>query len=159
MESNKYMCPCCNSSEFSDKYSYEICNICGWQNDPVQNKDPDFSGGANERSLNECKFIQNHNIKPKISYQNGKIDVLISPNPDWKLFEVIFEKIQKAFEITLISKLDGIDERYWDFKTNNGLITLHLQHFLGISLFPSEDASLNKEVIKIAEMFFIIDPS
>jgi hypothetical protein len=34
--------------------SYEICD-CGWQNDPIQTKDPDFKGGANRMSLNEAK--------------------------------------------------------------------------------------------------------
>ncbi|EGN7764477.1 hypothetical protein ISN88_004608, partial [Escherichia coli] len=34
---------------------YEICPICGWEDDPVQSADPDFSGGANSPSLNEAK--------------------------------------------------------------------------------------------------------
>jgi hypothetical protein len=34
---------------------YEICEICGWEDDPVQSADPDYAGGANEESLNECR--------------------------------------------------------------------------------------------------------
>ena len=34
---------------------YDICDICGWQNDLLQNKESDFSGGANVMSLNEAK--------------------------------------------------------------------------------------------------------
>ena len=35
--------------------SYEICNICGWEDDESQETDPTTWGGANELSLNEAK--------------------------------------------------------------------------------------------------------
>jgi len=34
---------------------YDICEACGWQDDNVQNNDPDYRGGANTMSLNEAK--------------------------------------------------------------------------------------------------------
>lgn len=34
---------------------HDICEVCLWQNDYVQLDDPDFSGGANEMSLNEAR--------------------------------------------------------------------------------------------------------
>ena len=46
------VCACCNKRVVD---LYEICDICGWQNDLVQNEDPDFWGGANDMSLNEAK--------------------------------------------------------------------------------------------------------
>ena len=45
-------CPVCGQYFFSEEY--EICPICGWEDDPVQRKDPDFAGGANSLSLNEA---------------------------------------------------------------------------------------------------------
>lgn len=48
-------CPVCSKTEFSQDGSYEICAICGWENDPVQYDDPDFAGGANRMSLNDAK--------------------------------------------------------------------------------------------------------
>ena len=48
----KQLCACCGKSMVG---FYEICGICGWQNDDIQNEDPDFDGGANEMSLNEAK--------------------------------------------------------------------------------------------------------
>lgn len=53
------LCACCGKGKVD---SYEICDICGWQNDIVQNKDPDYKGGANKMSLNEAK----------IAYAEGK---------------------------------------------------------------------------------------
>lgn len=45
-------CPCCKKSRV-DKF--EICEVCGWENDPVQAREPDFKGGANKESLNEFR--------------------------------------------------------------------------------------------------------
>lgn len=51
-------CPCCGQSQVG---KYEICGVCGWENDPVQKQDPDFKGGANKDSLNEHReeFMRN----------------------------------------------------------------------------------------------------
>lgn len=46
------VCACCGKSVVD---SFEVCNICGWENDSVQNDDPDYAGGANHMSLNEAK--------------------------------------------------------------------------------------------------------
>ena len=50
MNTNK--CACCGAK---DVEFFDICDICGWQNDGLQNDSPDYSGGANELSLNEYK--------------------------------------------------------------------------------------------------------
>lgn len=34
---------------------YEICDVCGWEDDPVQSADPDYVGGANKLSLKEAR--------------------------------------------------------------------------------------------------------
>ena len=50
---NKKCCCCGNYSLPADSI-YEICPVCGWQDDDIQNDDPDFEGGANEMSLNQA---------------------------------------------------------------------------------------------------------
>lgn len=49
---SKHICVCCGKCyvNFCD-----ICDICGWQDDILQNKKPDYKGGANQMSLNEAK--------------------------------------------------------------------------------------------------------
>lgn len=48
----RYPCPCCGFVTFSEPSgSYEICVICGWEDDNLQLRDPGLSGGANRRSL------------------------------------------------------------------------------------------------------------
>lgn len=46
------LCPCCLKI-IVDKW--DICDICGWENDPLQATKPDLKGGANTMSLNEAK--------------------------------------------------------------------------------------------------------
>lgn len=82
---------------------------------------------------------------------DGRLEIALLDKSDWKLFEQIFQKIRENFDIKLINKIDGIDERYWDFEINGGLICLHLQHYLGISIFSVNDPVMNEVVKKIAE--------
>ena len=50
MMGNKlHKCPCCGEGDIEELY--DICLICGWENDPIQNEAPDFVGGANHDSL------------------------------------------------------------------------------------------------------------
>ncbi|WP_143171274.1 CPCC family cysteine-rich protein [Rhizobacter sp. OV335] len=48
-------CPCCGSRTLGALGSYEICEVCGWEDDPVQSTDPDYAGGANHESLNSAR--------------------------------------------------------------------------------------------------------
>lgn len=41
----------------SEVGAYEICEICGWEDDPVQSADPNYVGGANKQSLNEARKV------------------------------------------------------------------------------------------------------
>jgi hypothetical protein len=54
-KSPKHPCPCCGKALPGEPGDFEICPVCNWEDDPVQSKDPDFAGGANELSLNEAK--------------------------------------------------------------------------------------------------------
>ena len=51
----KYRCPVCGEHYFEEIGAYEICPVCGWEDDPLQRREPDFSGGANSMSLNEAR--------------------------------------------------------------------------------------------------------
>jgi hypothetical protein len=46
--------------------SHDICGVCKWEDDPIQNNDPDYSGGANHISLNEAKqaFAEGKALRP-----------------------------------------------------------------------------------------------
>lgn len=57
MQEDLLPCPCCGSLMLSGYGEYEICDICGWEDDPVQSSDPAFAGGANKNSLNEARAL------------------------------------------------------------------------------------------------------
>lgn len=48
-------CPCCGSRVLRERGAYEVCPVCGWEDDPAQAADPDFRGGANRESLNAAR--------------------------------------------------------------------------------------------------------
>lgn len=49
-------CPVCGKYEFPEKDSFNICPICGWEDDGVQNDDHNCAGGANSLSVNEARI-------------------------------------------------------------------------------------------------------
>lgn len=50
-----FPCPCCQNLTISEPGDFEICEVCGWEDDPVQSSDPSFAGGANRLSLDKAR--------------------------------------------------------------------------------------------------------
>ena len=48
-------CACCRSFSIPAFTQYEICPICGWVDDPCQNRDPNLEEGSNPFSLNKAR--------------------------------------------------------------------------------------------------------
>ena len=46
-------CACCGSLTIVEEY--DICPVCDWEADGVQERDPAFAGGANQMSLIEAR--------------------------------------------------------------------------------------------------------
>ena len=53
----RYPCPCCEYLTFEEEPcgTYEICPVCYWECDGVQNSDPEYDGGANGISLRKAR--------------------------------------------------------------------------------------------------------
>ncbi|MBR5447806.1 MAG: hydrolase, partial [Clostridia bacterium] len=51
----KHRCVCCGNITINDPepLMHEICPVCFWENDPIQNENPDYKGCSNRISLNE----------------------------------------------------------------------------------------------------------
>lgn len=51
----KFACPCCGYKTFAEQPSghYDICEVCFWEDDPIQFDDPNYEGGANRVSLRQ----------------------------------------------------------------------------------------------------------
>lgn len=93
---DRLICPCCGEYHFEEEDFYEVCEVCGWEDDGLQRDEPDYEGGANTISLNQAREVwrQTHDIKAsdianRRAYQglpvfdsNGKV---ILEDPEKKL--------------------------------------------------------------------------
>lgn len=57
-----FACPCCGYKTFREQLdgSYDVCQVCFWEDDPIQLDDPNYAGGANRVSLRQGRknFIE-----------------------------------------------------------------------------------------------------
>ena len=49
----KHKCPVCGEEMIIDECN--VCENCGWEDDVLQENEPDYRGGSNWVSLNEAK--------------------------------------------------------------------------------------------------------
>lgn len=74
---HRYTCPSCGFVVFEEPAgSYDICKICGWEDDHVQLQYPGLEGGANTISLKQSqdKILEKipFNVKKYKSYTRDK---------------------------------------------------------------------------------------
>ena len=50
-----FACPCCDDYCVTEAGGFEICENCGWEDDPAQEAQPNLGGGANRVSLMEAR--------------------------------------------------------------------------------------------------------
>ena len=75
--------------------------------------------------------------------EGERTEAHLSGDSDWRLFERIAGLIAEGFNGRWVEKLDGPDQRYWDVEIGGLKLTLHSEHYLGISLFPAEGDANN----------------
>lgn len=94
MNGKDTICPVCKEYFFEFPDDYDICPICGWENDGLQREQKDYWGGANDLSLNEAKTVYS---------------LLKDKETKSKVFELIDGYEQRNREIH--SQFRGIDHR------------------------------------------------
>ncbi|WP_041018825.1 CPCC family cysteine-rich protein [Criblamydia sequanensis] len=82
-----FACPCCGYLTLSDPPpgTFEICDVCRWEDDDFQFNHPNYEGGANEESLNKAKinFLKfGASSESKIKNAREPLPNEIPPNPD-----------------------------------------------------------------------------
>lgn len=80
-----YPCACCGYKTLDNlPGEYDVCSICGWESDPMQEDNPDYEGGANGSSLRQYqKLFLKKSIKQKV-YKGFKKDLKWTPLPQTK---------------------------------------------------------------------------
>ncbi|WP_199539314.1 CPCC family cysteine-rich protein [Dyadobacter luteus] len=87
-----YTCPCCGYKSLAEKASesiYEICPVCFWETDPVQNDNPEYEGGTNSVSLKAGQrnfLVFGACDKKKINQTRSPLKDELK-DPTWKPFD------------------------------------------------------------------------
>jgi hypothetical protein len=77
-------------------------------------------------------------------------EVKVTDSSDWKEFERINAEFVRVFSAKSVAVADGLDEAYYDYMVRETLVTVHLQHYLGISIFlrsPQNASFEDREVL------------
>lgn len=105
---NYFTCPACGYYSFSEEPgSYEICNVCSWEDDLFQLRFPFQGGGANKESL----FEHQNNINLNQAYLN-KYDKDLK----WRKINLekdIFDDINNTQNISSTYPKKLIELYYW----------------------------------------------
>ena len=64
-----HICPVCRKHKFKWFNASEECSVCGWIDDAVQEKYPDWGGCQNDMSLNEARKAYKEGRK---AYKEGR---------------------------------------------------------------------------------------
>ena len=56
MSKKTVKCPVCGKYTFEERDDFDICDVCGWENDGTQYRDHNYAGGANDLSVNEARI-------------------------------------------------------------------------------------------------------
>jgi hypothetical protein len=70
--------------------------------------------------------------------RQGNVLVWVSRESDWTLFERAANLLAEASRGRWLRQADGLDQRTWDLVVGEVKVTLHLDHYLGISLYPAD---------------------
>lgn len=65
MSEQLFPCPCCGNLTLDEEPpgTFIICDVCDWEDDPIQFADLDCEGGANHRSLNQQRKWYRQNAR------------------------------------------------------------------------------------------------
>ena len=68
------ICPVCGKYQFEEDDNFEICPVCGWEDDAIQREAPDYDGGANPISLNQAIEAYKNNKSSKNTSFQGRFE-------------------------------------------------------------------------------------
>jgi CheY-like chemotaxis protein len=97
------------------------------------------------------RFDLVHSMTINYSTERGRTEARLSNVSSWELFDLVAHTIEQQFGGCWLEQLDGFEQRYWDLEINDVVLTLHLEHYLGISLFPAKNPGDVSEANSLVE--------
>jgi hypothetical protein len=78
-------------------------------------------------------------VKAKLKTDpRGRREVIITDGRDDERFLAVAGWLRTELGAELLERLDGPEQRYWDFRVGDMIITLHSEHYLGVSLYTKD---------------------
>lgn len=140
----QFPCHCCGFLTLSDPAtgSYEICPVCFWADDLVQNEDPEYAGGSNRVSLNAARenYVQFGACEPDFVGDVRPPEIgevpgpTVVPGANDSRVKIILLGVVRAMLSGGISVLDGcsaIAPAAWAL--NDAQIEEQLRFFIGVA--------------------------
>jgi hypothetical protein len=89
---------------------------------------------------------------------DGFTEARLSENPDDLCW--VAGLIERGFGGQWIKKLNGLDQSYWDYSLDGVMLTLHREHYMGVSIFPAlaegDVGRANELVLRIGAYFELL---
>ncbi|MDC7998953.1 hypothetical protein [Gilvibacter sediminis] len=82
-----------------------------------------------------------------------RTEYIISGSHSEKLFAAVDWYIQNKLGGDLVESIEGLDQKYLDYRLSEGIITLHWEHYLGISVHAESSEELIKYLDQIKAEF------
>lgn len=71
---------------------------------------------------------------------DGRLKLRLSDSGDQKSLEEFARLLQEKHGAVLLGRAAGLDQAYWDYLLQGAKVTLHREHYLGISLLAESEA-------------------
>jgi hypothetical protein len=78
-----------------------------------------------------------------------KDEIKVSDSSDWKRFDIFEQKLRSHFKATSVEICDGLDQAYHDLKIENTVVTFHLEHYLGTSIYLRHPETATEDDIRV----------
>lgn len=104
--SARFPCACCGHLVFEEPAgSYAICDICFWEDDAIQLRWPDWTGGANGPSLIEAQrlYAELGAMEPRFTHMVHQPTDDEPLDADWRTINLTIDLFEPK----------GISERPW----------------------------------------------
>lgn len=131
MTSINYKCPCCGQKTLDSEHMFDICSVCGWEDDNVQFRNPDFFGGANFFSLNEYKRV----------FLEGKDVLKLQEEARHEYLEQIKAEYAIKIRAILQKRIEFGSSDYWTQENKKELIDFVISNSFEFRRFRNETAT------------------
>lgn len=67
-------------------------------------------------------------------------------------FHLIATILETKLKIEFADKINGLDQKYWDFEYKGHVLTLHLENYLGVSIFIKDSGNKTDSEVMMIEL-------